>query len=190
MKMMHRKLGAVLSFALMMAPVAAVETPSEPQIAAETHFQGEQADRAALAVQLDRWRQLYGYGDKPFSFSGFEDLYVPDARLTAFDNFAPKDTYLSGWDSYRTLWEPLINSAFTGQVITRFDIVRSEVSGDLAWTAISFWFEAKRDGKPFASSQHATHIWHRIDGEWRIVHEHIMGPIIVEGRAIRPAGAK
>ncbi len=87
----------------------------------------------------------------------------------------------------RRLWEPLINKSFTGQRITRFDVVRTEISGDLAWSAVSFWFEARRDGKPFASSQHATHIWRLTGGQWRIVHEHIMGPVLVGGREIRPA---
>lgn len=41
-------------------------------------------DGAAIRAALRRWRELYSYGDKPFSFAGFEDLYDgSDALLAA-----------------------------------------------------------------------------------------------------------
>lgn len=144
------------------------------------------SDRAALEARLDKWRELYGYGHKPFTFDGFEDLYVNDDSLTALDSFAPRDTALRGWANYRALWEPLINQSFTGQVITRFDVTRIEAHGDMAFTTLLMWFDARRNGQPFSTSQAFTHIWRRIDGEWRIVHEHGMGPVLVDGREISP----
>ena len=138
-----------------------------------------------LTASLRRWCSLYSFGSRPFTFSGYEDLYADDS-LTAFDNFAPKDTFLAGKDAYEALWEPLINERFSDQVIVRFDVVRTGHAGDLAWSAVSFWFDAKENGEPFSSSQHATHVWRLIDGKWRIVHEHIMGPILVDGSQIKP----
>lgn len=163
-------------------PRSAQPASPRPSIAAQVDTA---AEGAVLRRQLDRWRELYSYGDKPFSFDGFEDLYVNDDSLTALDSFAPKDTYLRGWANYRALWEPLINQNFTGQVINRFDVLRVEVSGDMALTAHLMWFDAKRDGKPFSTSQAFTHVWRKLDGEWRIVHEHGMGPVLVGGREIR-----
>lgn len=116
-------------------------------------------DEESIRQALQEWRQLYSYVDRPFSFNGYEHLYINTDELLAYDNVAPQDTQINGWKTYRSIWEPLINANFTGQEITRFEIHRVQVSGDVAWSAITFWFRAKNQGKPFYSSQHGTHIW-------------------------------
>lgn len=142
-------------------------------------------DGAAIRAALRRWRELYSYGDKPFSFAGFEDLYDGSGALLAYDNFSD-DTRTEGWAAYRALWEPLINASFTGQRIVRFDVHRVETSGRLGWSAIELWFTARRDGRPFDGSQYGTHVWRKADGRWRIVHEHMTGPVKVGGREAPP----
>jgi ketosteroid isomerase-like protein len=143
-------------------------------------------DEQAIRQALQEWRQLYSYGDRPFSFNGYEHLYINTDELLAYDNVAPDDTRINGWTTYRSVWEPVINENFTGQEITRFEIDRVGVSGDLAWSAITFWFRAKNQGKPFYSSQHGTHIWRKVDGNWRIIHEHMTAPVKVNGEEIIP----
>lgn len=54
---------------------------------------------------------------------------------------------------------------------------RVETSGRLGWSAIELWFTARRDGRPFDGSQYGTHVWRKADGRWRIVHEHMTGPV-------------
>lgn len=144
-----------------------------------TNEQRVTQDEQSIRQALQEWRQLYSYGDRPFSFNGYEHLYINTDELLAYDNVAPEDTQINGWDTYRSTWEPVINENFTGQEITRFEIHRIGVSGDLAWSAITFWFRAKNQGTPFYSSQHGTHIWRKVDGKWRIVHEHMTAPVKV-----------
>jgi ketosteroid isomerase-like protein len=143
-------------------------------------------DEQFVRQALQEWRQLYSYGERPFSFNGYEHLYINTDELLAYDNVAPRDTQIDGWKTYRSIWEPVINANFTGQEITRFEIQRVAVSGDLAWSAITFWFRAKNQGKPFYSSQHGTHIWRKVNGKWRIVHEHMTAPVKVNGKEIIP----
>jgi ketosteroid isomerase-like protein len=162
--------------------VVASSQPTQATNARTRIAQDEQSIRQAL----QEWRKLYSYGDRPFSFNGYEHLYVNTNELLAYDNVAPKDTQINGWKTYRSIWEPVINANFTGQEITRFEIHRVGVSGDLAWSAITFWFRAKNQGKPFYSSQHGTHIWRKVDGKWRIVHEHMTAPVKVNGEEIIP----
>ena len=135
------------------------------------------ADETAILTALARWRSLYSYGDRPFSFASFEDLYLNSDELLGYDNFSD-DTRTTGWRAYCALWEPLINASFSGQRITKFNIDRVETSGDLGWSAIELWFTARRKGEPFNSSQYGTHVWRRDgSGRWRIIHEHMTGPI-------------
>lgn len=143
-------------------------------------------DEQAIRQALQEWRQLYSYGNRKFTFKGYEHLYINTDELLAYDNVAPKDTQIDGWKTYKPLWETVINESFSGQQITRFDIDRVGVSGDLAWSGITFRFHAKNRGKDFYSSQHGTHIWRRADGKWRIIHEHMTAPVKVNGKEVTP----
>jgi hypothetical protein len=86
-------------------------------------------DEQAVRQALQEWRQLYSYGDRPFSFNGYEHLYINTDELLAYDNVPPEDTQINGWETYRSIWEPVINANFTRQEITRFEIHRIGVSG-------------------------------------------------------------
>ncbi|MDV2997058.1 MAG: hypothetical protein N4J56_006763 [Chroococcidiopsis sp. SAG 2025] len=143
-------------------------------------------DEQAISQALQEWRQLYSFGNRKFTFKGYEHLYINTNELLAYDNVAPKDTRIDGWETYKSLWESVINESFAEQQITRFDIDRVEVSNDLGWSGITFRFRAKNKGKDFYSSQHGTHIWHKVDGRWRIVHEHMTAPVKIGGREVLP----
>ncbi len=145
----------------------------------------------AIRSQLERWRVVFsltGLG-KRFSLDGYENVF--DSRgdnLLVFDSYVPAwaSTQIVGFDDYRTIWERDVNESFPGWTITRMDVVRIEVaaSGDMAWSAINFWGEGKRaDGTTYKGSQHGTHVWRLIEGDWRIVHEHLTAPITVRGEA-------
>lgn len=43
----------------------------------------------------------------------------------------------------------------------------------MAWSALSFVGRGVKDGKGYVGGQHGTHVWKRINSEWRIVHEHL-----------------
>lgn len=168
-----------------------VATPPGARAASELLYPVSKNDQAvkahdeeAIRQSLQEWRQLYSYGDKKFSFKGYEHLYINTDELLAYDNFSP-DTQTNGWKAYVALWEPLINAKFTGQVTTHFEVQRVETSGELGWSAIMQWFHAKADGKVFYSSQYGTHVWRKVNDRWRIVHEHLNGPVKVNGIEVR-----
>ena len=56
-------------------------------------------------------------------------------------------------------------------------VLRVEVSGDLAWSAINYWGTGERDGQLYEGGQHGTHVWRDADPgparDWRIAHEHL-----------------
>lgn len=171
----------------MVAASLQARTANELKLLAQQGSQGTNTqDEQSIRQALQEWRQLYSYGDRKFSFDGYEHLYLNTDALLAYDNVAPKDTQVNGWRTYRSLWEAVINESFAGQQITRFEIHRVGVSGDLGWSAITFRFRAKNRGKDFYSSQHGTHIWRKVDGKWRIVHEHMTAPVKVNGEEVLP----
>ncbi len=144
-------------------------------------------DRAAIRERIDRWRHMFsatGRGER-FTLDGYEDLYADDALLV-FDSYAPDwaQTQLVGLDEYRRVWERDMNETFPGWTITRLDVLRIDVAdgGEMAWSAINFWGQGRQsDGEVYRGSQHGTHVWKKIDGAWRIVHEHLTGPITTAG---------
>ncbi len=155
------------------------------QRAATTPTQTNTQDQQAIRQRLQEFRRLYSFGNRKFSFEGY-DVYINTDELMAYDNLAPKDTKINGWNNYRSLWEPFINANSANQEITRFDIDRIETSGDLGWSGVTMRFRAKNKGKDFYSSQHFTHIWHKVDGKWRIVHESAFSPVKVNGKEVIP----
>ncbi|MGL5796461.1 MAG: YybH family protein [Waterburya sp.] len=155
-------------------PVAQTET-----------FKAENQDVQAIRQRLQEFRQLYSPGNRKFSFDGY-DLYIDTDELHAYDDLSPQNTQINGWKTYKPLWEGIINESISNQRITRLDIDRIETSGDLGWSAITVRFRAKNKGKDFYNSQHLTHIWHKVDGKWKIVHEHAFSPVIENGKEALP----
>eukprot|EP00730_Choanoeca_flexa_P005380 TRINITY_DN11932_c0_g3_i1.p1 TRINITY_DN11932_c0_g3~~TRINITY_DN11932_c0_g3_i1.p1 ORF type:complete len:170 (+),score=38.34 TRINITY_DN11932_c0_g3_i1:225-734(+) len=143
----------------------------------------------AIKKQLDRWRELWsstGAG-KRYNANDYRDLFVDsgDDMLT-FDAYVPDwaSTQINGFDQYALIWNKDINERFPKWTIVRMDVLRVEVTGDMAWSAMNFWGQGFReDGEHYEGSQHGTHSWKRVDGRWRILHEHLTGPIIVRGVA-------
>jgi ketosteroid isomerase-like protein len=128
---------------------------------------------AQIRENLQRWRELFSQAQ--YSLKGYEDLYLNTNELLVYDSYTPAgyDREIRGWDQYKTLWEKYIPIDFPGWKITDLTITRLEVQGDTAWSTVSYVGQGVKDGQPYAGGQHGTHIWKQIDGEWRIVHEHL-----------------
>ncbi len=144
---------------------------------------------AAILARLAKWQRLFSPGPRPYTLSGFEDLY-DDAvgSLLIYDNYSAQDTRFTGFDRYRSTWEDQINANFPGFIMYRIEVVdRLEVSGDLAWCGFTWWGSIVKGGETIHDGRHGTHIWRRIAGDWRIVHEHLTGPIKEHGEPSRRA---
>lgn len=149
-----------------------------------SHLNVPTDDIQQIRDQIAKWRELFSPGNLQYTLDGYEHLFVND-ELLVFDNFSPKNTRFQGFDTYRAIWEQAINADFPGFVITHLDIDRIEVNGDLAWSALTFWAKGVKDDQSYYTSQHGTHIWHKRDGEWQMVHEHLTGPVMENGQESR-----
>jgi ketosteroid isomerase-like protein len=140
---------------------------------AQTQNSQSISNEATIRQKLERWRQLFS--QEQYSLSGYEDLYLNTDELLVYDSYAPAgyDREIRGWINYRTLWEQYIPIDFPGWRIINLDITRLEVQGDYAWSAISYVGRGVKNSTEYFGGQHGTHIWKCIDGDWRIVHEHL-----------------
>ena len=165
------------------------QPPSQTQIAQTQNRQSASAE-TAIRRKLQRWRELFSPGETRYSLSGYEDLYVNTDELLVYDSYSPKGypREICGWNNYRTLWEKYIPIDFPGWRIINFNITRLEPQGDYAWSAISYVGRGVRNGAEYFGGQHGTHIWKRINGDWRIVHEHLTTMTDQEVQARRQAG--
>lgn len=169
---------ALLVVAVPTISATRIEAPSTNSTVASQPTQRASSvarDRAEIQQKLERWRILFSPGEQRFSFNGYKDLYVNTGELIVYDSYAPAgyNREIRGWDNYKALWEKYIPIDFANWKITRLDITRIEVQGDTAWSALSFVGRGVKDGKGYVGGQHGTHVWKRINGEWRIVHEHL-----------------
>lgn len=143
-------------------------------------------DQLAIVSQIKRWQRLFSPGEMTYSLKGFEDLFSNEkGALLVYDNFSPENTRFTGFDEYREIWEREINEKFPGLLLYHIEIDRILVNGDLAVSAFTWWGSVLIDGELRHTSQHATHVWHKNDGEWRIIHEHLTGPVIENGKESR-----
>ena len=144
------------------------------------------ADEQAIGRQIERWQRLFSPGDKRYSLEGYEDLFAQEKdELLVYDNFSPDNSGFTGFDTYRDIWEREINEKFPGLLLYHIEIDRIKTNGELGFSAFTWWGSIVIDGELQYSGQHATHIWRKIDGEWRIVHEHLTGPVIENGKQSR-----
>lgn len=130
---------------------------------------------AEIRQKLEQWKELFSPDEQQFSFTGYENLYVNTDELIVYDSYAPvgHNREIRGWDEYRMLWEKYIPLDFPNWRIIHLDITQIEVQGDLAWSTLSFVGQGSEDGQAYGGGQHGTHIWKHVEGEWRIVHEHL-----------------
>lgn len=142
------------------------------QIAQNQNSQSISYD-AKIRQKLERWRELFS--QEQYSLSGYEDIYINTDELLVYDSYVPAgyDREIRGWNNYKNIWEKYIPIDFPGWKIIDLEVTRLETQGDYAWSAISYIGLGVRNGIEYFGGQHGTHIWKRIDGDWRIVHEHL-----------------
>jgi ketosteroid isomerase-like protein len=130
-------------------------------------------DETRIRHKLERWRELFS--QPQFSLNGYENLYVNTDELLVYDSYSPSgfNREICGWNQYKALWEKYIPIDFPKWRIVDLKITCLEVQGDVAWSAISYVGRGMKDEKEYVGGQHGTHIWKRINDEWRIIHEHL-----------------
>src|SRR5439155_19048236 len=137
-------------------------------------FKERPKDRSAEAVQ--QIRQLFDGWAKAFEAKDVEGvmaMYAPN--ITAFDIVPPLQ--FRGSDVYRKDYSAFFDQ-FAGPTHLEIPNMQIEVSGD---TAFAFGLERitgkMTNGGPVDMWLRYTEGLKRIDGQWRVVHEHISVPV-------------
>ena len=90
----------------------------------------------------------------------------------------PTTWIMDGWQAFKRHWEQAIGTMKRFRCALE-DVLRLEVHGDIAWTALVLSIDAElADGSaPLQAEQQVTLIWQREPDGWHIVHEHLSGPV-------------
>jgi ketosteroid isomerase-like protein len=138
------------------------------------------SDNAHLILErVEQWEAAWNLDRESFSMSRFGDLYVQDERLMAFDLTSPNTpSIIRGYQQYAAVWEPFMQ-AFSPWNIKINDDLNIRTSDLIAFATFTWkiWGTAKADNQQIIGDLHATLVFEKLDGKWKIVHEHISTPI-------------
>ncbi|MEL7003470.1 MAG: nuclear transport factor 2 family protein [Bacteroidota bacterium] len=139
--------------------------------------------KAEIESKTSQWLQMWSPENNLMTFEGIEDIFATkEDGLLVVDGFEGGVVVLKSISEYKEKWGPLMNNTFSYYKIKPQGDIQIEVSKDLA-TATFVWVTEKavlKDGTEIALSQHATHIWKKINGEWKIIHEHLTNNNVAE----------
>ena len=134
-------------------------------------------EEAEITERVNDWLAAFSSGDKPFDFSVLDNLYWQDDQFLAFDTLSPQTTRIQGWQSYQEIWKPFMAALaqwqvksvgdiqiFTGDNITVSALIFESTAATIANEAVKI-------------TAHATLVWEKREGQWRIIHEHISNPV-------------
>lgn len=134
-------------------------------------------DAAEIKERVNDWLAAFSPGNKPFDFSLLDNLYWQDEEFLAFDTLSPQTTRIKGWQSYEEIWKPFMTAITQWQVKLVGDI--QIFTGDnITVSALIFHSTATTIGNEAVGiTAHATLVWQKRNGQWRIIHEHISNPV-------------
>ena len=131
-------------------------------------------DEAEILQLTQQWRLLWSPQDKPFTGEGFENIFATgENEILVFDNIEGSVVVLHSLQEYLDSWIPMMQN-FSYWEIQLEDNLDISVAGDLAVTTFSWLGGGKtQDGQEVKVRQYGTHMWKRLKGQWRLVHEHL-----------------
>lgn len=132
------------------------------------------ADKVKIRELTEQWRSLWSPQDKPFTGESFESIFATgENAILVFDNFDNGVVVLHSLQEYLDTWIPVMEN-FSYWEIKLEDNLSISIEGNLAVTTFSWVGGGKtKDGQEVKARQFGTHTWKRLDGEWRLVHEHL-----------------
>lgn len=119
---------------------------------------------------VDRW---FGVWSKdPRQAAEAEALYAPQADALFFDGFVPVEGEF-GAEGRSAERRRIVTAAFTRFEVEPREGVWLRKNGDRAIASVPFRVELESaDGRAAETDAHATLVWEKRDGAWKIVHEH------------------
>lgn len=131
-------------------------------------------DETTLRGLMDRWIEGWSPGAAKWSAEPLRPLYAEGERaIRVFDNVEGDVVQLRSFDAYAAEWEPMMAPMRDWRIALDAP-AEIAVSGDVAH--VSFVFSGGEDDShrdALRITQYGTHVWQRIGGDWRIVHEHL-----------------
>ena len=131
-------------------------------------------DKAKIQELTEQWRNIWSPKDKPFTGDGFENIFATgENEILVFDNFDNRVVVLHSLQEYLDIWIPVMEN-FSYWSIQLEDNLNISIDGNLAVTTFSWIGGGKtKEGQEIEARQYGTHTWKRLNGEWRLVHEHL-----------------
>jgi ketosteroid isomerase-like protein len=126
-----------------------------------------------IKQRINDWLAAFSPGNKLFDFSKLINLYWQDERLLAFDTLSPQTTRIQGWQSFEAIWNPFMATLAQWQIEPVGDVLI--LLGDKIAVAALIWHGTGTTAaqEPVEITAHATQVWKKREGQWRIIHEHI-----------------
>ena len=131
-------------------------------------------DETEIRQLTEKWRSIWSPKDKPFTGKGLENIFATgEKEIVVFDNYGSDLVVLHSLQEYLDTWIPAMQN-FSYWEVQLEDNLAISIDGNLAVTTFSFAGGGKsKDGKEAKLRQLGTHMWKRLNGEWRLVHEHL-----------------
>jgi ketosteroid isomerase-like protein len=131
-----------------------------------------------LKQSVAAWEKGWSAGDEIFSMERVENLYAHNDKFLEFDTISPAKTITQSYQSFKELWEPTMQASTHAKTVVD-DNVEVTTDGKMGLTTFTFQTEYtdRKTGKKYAEYAHASMVWEKQDGRWRIIHEHISSPV-------------
>ena len=138
---------------------------------------GKDKDRAAVERVIAKMSEAVRNKD----VEAMLEVCTPD--FITFDLVAPIQH--QGPDAVRRLWAETLE-AFDGPIQYELQWIEIDVAGDVAFSRGLGHFKAKtKDGNVIDNWLRFTHGFRKVDGEWKVAHEHVSVPFDMEtGKAL------
>jgi ketosteroid isomerase-like protein len=132
------------------------------------------SDRQQIQQLTQQWVKAWSPKDKPFTGEDFEQIFATgENEILVFDNFDGSVVVLHSLQEYLNTWVPVMQQ-FSFWEIAIEDNLEMIIDGDLGVTTFSFAGGGRsKEGQYYKLRQYCTHVWKRIEGQWRIVREHL-----------------
>lgn len=134
-------------------------------------------DKSRIRSRFDEIFDVWSVGNKGFDNKAIGALYDNTKAFSAFDTLMPTTSIMNGWQSFADNWTGALDvmGDFKCWLVDTLEIT---VVGEVAWSRLILGVSAKNKatGEMIEGEQQVTLIWRKSD-DWRIVHEHLSGPV-------------
>ncbi|MEM7568656.1 MAG: nuclear transport factor 2 family protein [Pseudomonadota bacterium] len=134
-------------------------------------------DVARINERINEIFEVWSVGDAGFDNQAIGALYDNTSAFTAFDTLMPSMSIMEGWQCFADNWTGALER------LKKFECwleqcLEVTVVGEVAWTRLILGVSADdtETGGRIEGEQQVTLIWRKSD-DWRIVHEHLSGPV-------------